>query len=198
MGATTVHVTQACNAVGLQKCLSDFSAATGASANMAARCAAVETYETCFASNSDGCSAHMTGALTSQMNSAKAQLNCATNPGTSASNSDDGEAKSSNVVTMACDATGLQQCVAAFSTGVAGATDMAAKCKFLNTYNNCLVAKSAGCSEAQKNAFVGPVESAKSSLKCDEEDLSSNAPLMRPCAFAVFVLSAMLAVASVW
>merc|ERR1711976_250017 len=119
----------------------------GAGASMA-KCAAVEAYETCFASHSDGCSKQAMGALTSQMKSITAALNCAANSGDNlASNSGDVEAKRSKVVTVDCDATGLQQCVNAFSTGVAGATDKATKCKVLSTYDNCLAEKTAGCSD---------------------------------------------------
>lgn len=203
--AAMVDVTQACDAAGLQKCTSDFllanqkSAAGDAAANKAASCAAVETYETCFASNSDGCPAQMADSLKSQIDTAKAQLNCAAIPSdNSVSKSGEKEPENSKVVTVACDATGLQQCVNAFSTGVAGATDKATKCKVLSTYDNCLAEKTVGCSDAQKNAFVAPVESVKSSLSCDEEDLTSNAPMVRPCAFSVFALSAMLAFVSMW
>merc|ERR1712151_289139 len=143
-----------------------------------------------------------TSMLTSQVTSTKAQLNC-TPDDNSASNTVDNtandETTSSSVVTEAsdCDATGLQQCVNAFSTGVAGATNMAAKCQALNTYSDCLTSKSAGCSDAQKNAFVGPVESTKASLSCDESPVS-NAPLMLPNAFAMSIMSAVLVVVSVW
>merc|ERR1712146_665523 len=86
----------------------------------------------------------------------------------------------------------------AFSTGVAGATNLAASCTAVYTYNDCLESKSAGCSDAQKNAFVAPVESTKSQLNCDEESLASNARLMRPNAFAMSIISAVLGVVSVW
>merc|ERR1712187_60267 len=142
----------------------------------------------------------MGSMMTSQVNSAKAQLSCSSggNSGSNpADNAANGETTSSSVVTVDCDTTGLQQCVTAFSTGVAGATDMAAKCQVLNTYDECLTSKSAGCSAAQQNAFVGPVESAKTSLNCDES-LSSNAPLMLPNVFAMSIMSGVLVVVSLW
>merc|ERR1712084_194744 len=70
---------------------------------------------------------------------------------------------------------GIQQCVMAFSTGAASASDMSATCRNLGIYEDCLASKAAGCSAAQTNAFVGPVESAKSSLNCQEDELANNA-----------------------
>merc|ERR1711941_206614 len=142
----------------------------------------------------------MTSMLASSVTNAKAQLSCNSgdNSGSNpADNTANDETTSSSVVTVACDSTGLQQCVTDFSTGVAGATNMAAKCQVLNTYSNCLESKSAGCSDAQKTAFVGPVESTKESLSC-EEGLSSNAPLMLPNVFAMSIISAVVVAVSVW
>merc|ERR1712048_1026833 len=71
---------------------------------------ALDTYETCLASKSAGCSAQTTSALTSTMDSAKAQLTCSSgdNSGNNqADNAANGETSSS--VTVACDAKGLQQ-----------------------------------------------------------------------------------------
>merc|ERR1712014_393596 len=173
-----------------------FATANAAGGDMAAKCAAVETFDTCFASKSAGCSAQVASMMTSQINSAKAQLSCSS--GGNSGNNDNtanGETTSSSVVTVDCDTTGLQQCVTAFSTGVAGATDMGAKCQVLNTFDECLTSKSAGCSAAQQTAFVAPVESAKTSLHCDES-LSSNAPLMLPNVFAMSIISGVLVVVS--
>merc|ERR1712048_181521 len=157
---------------------------------------ALDAYETCFASKSAGCSAQTTSALTSTMESAKAQLTCSSgdNSGNNqADNAANGETSSS--VTVACDAKGLQQCVTDFSMGVAGAADMVAKCQVLNTYDACLTSKTVGCSDAQTNGFLGPVESTKASLNCDES-LASNASLMLPNVFAMSIISAVLFVVS--
>merc|ERR1712146_534359 len=151
---------------------------------------------TCFASKSAGCSAQMTSALTSTMDSTKSQLTCSSGDNSANNQADNaGNDETSSSVTVACDAAGLQQCVTAFSTGVAGAVDMATKCQVLNTYDACLTSKSAGCSETQKNGLLGPVESTKASLNCDES-LASNASLMLPNFFAMSIISAALLVVS--
>merc|ERR1712187_44921 len=99
-----------------------------------------------------------------------------------------GSVENSNVVTAACDAAGIQQCVSAFSTGAASASGITAKCRILHSYEDCLASKSAGCSAAQKNAFVSPVESTKSTLKCQEDELASSAVTLQPCVFAFTVM----------
>jgi len=194
--AQHVGVTAACDAAGLSKCSSDFSSSAGATSKVV-KCAALLEYEKCFAAKSAGCPSQATSALSSNMVSTKAQLGCdgdnsATNPAAETSSSSE---DTSNVVTEACDSAGIQQCVTAFSTGAASASDMSAKCKILGTYEDCLASKSAGCSAAQKNAFVGPVESAKSSLNCQEDELASSAFSLQPCVLAfALMLSAVFGV----
>merc|ERR1712187_327377 len=186
--AQHVGVTAACDAAGLSKCTSDFSSSLGATSKVA-KCAALLEYETCFAAKSAGCTSQAT-ALSSTMASTKAQLGCdgdnsATDP---AAETSSGSEESSNVVTVACDSEGIQQCVMAFSTGAASASDMSTKCRTLGIYEDCLASKSAGCSAAQKNALVGPVESAKSSLHCQEDELASSAVSLQPCVLAFTVI----------
>jgi len=202
---TRVRAAASCDAAGMQKCTSDFASAS-AGTSTEAKCAALETYEACFTSTSAGCPASFTKGLSSQMESAKAQMSCsgssgddsATQQGEDVSIIASGSDGSSNVVTLVCDATGINECVTAFSTGVAGASNVAAKCSILDTYEKCVKSKSAGCSAAQQSAFTTPVESAKSSMSCQENELASNSPSSRPCAlFVAVILSALIHAVSV-
>merc|ERR1711953_124625 len=65
-----------CDAAGITKCVSDFSAGAAGEADMATKCNLLEAYETCLAEKSSGCSDAQRAAFTTPVEQAKSSLSC--------------------------------------------------------------------------------------------------------------------------